>query len=88
MPGHAIEIFGCEITESKAVTNKLIKLNLDSIDGRLILTADGAYPNGATKYHCAVIVSIVQSNRTGIGMSYAYCWPHDPDLERRRSTAR
>jgi len=34
-PGQLLKIYGCQITDSKIVTDKLVKFDLDSIAGRL-----------------------------------------------------
>jgi hypothetical protein len=86
-PGELIKIDGCEITESKVVTDKLVKFDLDSIEGRLSFFGDGRYPHGAEKYICGIAIAITQGGRTGLSLSHIECWPHDPSRERRRAVA-
>ena len=85
-PGELIRIYGYEISESKAVTDKLVKFALDSIEGRLSFFEDGRYPHGAEKYICGIAIAITQGGRTGLSMSHVDCWPHDPSRESRRVT--
>ena len=84
-PGEQIRIYSCELTESKAVTDKLMKFGLDSIEGRLSFFQDGRYPHGAEKYTCGIAIAITQGGRTGLSMSHVECWPHDPSRELRRA---
>lgn len=84
-PGQPLMIYSYEISESKTVTDKLVKLDLDSIDGRLSFFEDGRYPHGAEKYTCGIAISITQDGRTGLSMSHVECWPHDSSRERRRA---
>jgi hypothetical protein len=86
-PGKLLKIYGCEITGSTRVTDKLVKLGLDSIEGRLSFFEDGRYPHGAEKYTCGIAVAISQGGRTGLSLSHIECWPHDPSRERRRAGA-
>jgi hypothetical protein len=86
-PGELIRIYSCEITDSKLVTDKLVKFNLDSIEGRLSFFEDGRYPHGAEKYTCGIAIAITQDGRTGMSMSHVECWPHDPSRELRRASA-
>ena len=83
-PGQLLKIHGCEITDSKVVTDKLVKYGLDSIEGRLSFFEDGRYPHGAEKYTCGIAIAITQGGRTGLSLSHIECWPHDPSCERRR----
>lgn len=85
-PGELLRIYGCEITDSKTVTDKLMKFGLDSIEGRLSFFEDGRYPHGAEKYTCGIAIAITQGGRTGLGLSHVECWPHDATRERRRAT--
>jgi hypothetical protein len=80
-PGQLIRIYSCELTGSTIVTNKLVKLDLDSIEGRLSFFEDGRYPHGAAKYTCGIAIAITQGGRTGMSMSHIECWPHDPSRE-------
>jgi hypothetical protein len=82
-----IRIYGCEITASNVVTDKLIRFGLDSIEGRLSFFEDGRYPHGAEKYTCGITIAITQGGRTGLSLSHIECWPHDPSRERRRAGA-
>jgi hypothetical protein len=86
-PGQLIRINGCEVTDSKAVTDKLVKFGLDSIEGRLSFFEDGRYPHGAEKYTCGIAIAITQGGRTGLSLRHVECWPHDPSRERRRAAA-
>lgn len=85
IPGELIKIYGCEISNSKIVTEKLVGLGLDSIDGRLSFFEDGRYPHGAEKFTCGIAIAITQDGRTGLSMRHVECWPHDPARERRRA---
>jgi hypothetical protein len=86
-PGELIRIYGSEITDSKAVSDKLVKFGLDSIEGRLSFFEDGRYPNGAEKYTCGIAIAITQDGRTGLSLSHVECWPHNSSRERRRASA-
>ena len=86
-PGELLRIYSCEVTNSKIVTDKLVKFNLDSIEGRLSFFEDGRYPHGAEKYTCGIAIAITQDGGTGLSMSHVECWPHDPFRERRRAAA-
>jgi hypothetical protein len=87
VPGQLLRIYGCEITDSKTVTDKLVKFGLDSIEGRLSFFEDGRYPHGPDKYTCGIAIAITQGGRTGLSLSHVECWLHDPSRERRRSAA-
>ena len=84
-PGRLIKIYGCEITGSNVVTEKLVKFNLDSIEGRLSFFEDGRFPHGVEKFTCGIAIAITQDSRTGLSLSHIECWPHDPSRERRRA---
>ena len=84
-PGELIRIYSCEVTNSKVGADKLVKFDLDSIEGRLSFFEDGRYPNGAEKYTCGIAIAITQGSRTGLSMSHVECWPHDALRERRRA---
>src|SRR5688500_13544063 len=84
-PGKLLCIYSCEISDSKVVTDKLVKFDLDSIEGRLSFVEDGRYPHGAEKYTCGIAIAITQGGRTGLSMSHVECWPHDPTREQRRA---
>ena len=84
-PGQLITIDGCEITNSKVVTDKLVKFGLDSIEGRLSYFEDGRYPAGAERYTCGIAIAITQGGRTGLSLSHVECRPHDPSREHRRA---
>jgi hypothetical protein len=86
-PGELLRIYSSEITNSKVVTDKLVKFNLDSIEGRLSFFEDGRYPHGAEKYTCGIAIAVTQGGRTGLSISHVACWPHDPFRERRRAAA-
>src|SRR3954453_18329672 len=85
-PGEFLRIYSAEISDSKALTDKLLKFRLDSIEGRLSFFEDGRYPHGAEKYTCGIAIAVTQGGRTGLSMSHVECWPHDPSRERRRAT--
>jgi hypothetical protein len=84
-PGQLLRIYGCEVTDSKVVTDKLVKFGLDSIEGRLSFFEDGRYPHGAEKYTCGIAIAITQGGRTGLNLSHVECWPHDSSREHRRA---
>jgi hypothetical protein len=84
-PGQLIKIYGCEISGSNVVTDKLVKFDLDLIEGRLSFFEDGRYSHGAAKYTCGIAIAITQDGRTGLSLSHIECWPHDPSRERRRA---
>lgn len=86
-PGEPITIFGYEISDSKEITEKLVKYKLDSIEGRISFFEDGRYAHGLEKYTCGIALAITQDGRTGLTMSHVECWPHDPAQERRRAVA-
>ena len=86
-PGEMLRIHGYEISESKTVTDKLVKHNLDSIEGRLSFFEDGRYPHGAEKYTCGIAIAVTQDGRTGMSISHVECWPHDPSRELRSRRA-
>lgn len=81
-PGQIIKIYSCELNFSQAVTEKLVKFNLDSIEGRLSFFEDGRYADGADKYTCGLTIAITQDGRTGLSIAHTACWPHDPRRER------
>ena len=64
LPGQLIKIYGCEIGDSKVVTDKLVTLGLDSIEGRLSFFEDGRYPHGVEKFTCGIAIAITQGGRT------------------------
>jgi hypothetical protein len=84
-PGRLIKIYGCEVSDSRVVTDKLVKFELDSIEGRLSFFEDGRYPHGAEKWTCGIAIAITQGGRTGLSLSHIECWPHDPRRELRRA---
>ncbi|MBA3484846.1 MAG: hypothetical protein H0T51_23860 [Pirellulales bacterium] len=86
LPGELLRIYGCEISGSREVTDKLVKLDLDSIEGRLSFFEDGRYLHGAEKITCGIAIAITQDGRTGLAMSHVECWPHDALRESRRAT--
>jgi hypothetical protein len=86
-PGMPLHISSYEISDSKLVTDKLLKLGLDSIEGRLSFFEDGRYPHGAEKFTCGIAIAITQGGRTGMSISHVECWSHDPTRESRRATA-
>jgi hypothetical protein len=86
-PGELLRIYAYEISESIIVTDKLVKHNLDSIEGRLSFFEDGRYPHGAEKYTCGIAIAVTQDGRTGMSISHVECWPHDSSRERRRAVA-
>ena len=86
-PGRAITINGCEVTDSKRVTDKLVKFGIESIEGRLSFFEDGRYSDGKEKYKCGIAVAVTQGGRTGMSMTHVECSPHDPSREFRRHLA-
>ncbi len=84
-PGQLIKIYGYEITDSKVVTDKLVKFGLDPIEGRMSFFEDGHFPHGAARYWCSIVSAITQGGRTGMSLTHFYCWPNDPSRERRRA---
>jgi len=84
-PGQLIRIYSCELTDSTVVTEKLVKFNLDAIEGRLSFFQDGRYSDGTQKYTCGISIAIVQGRRVGMNMWYVSCWPHDERRENRRA---
>lgn len=85
-PGKPLRIHCYKISQPEVVTDKLIKFDIDSIEGRLSFFVDGRYPHGAEKYTCGIAIAITQAGRTGLSMSHVECWPHDPSREMRRVT--
>ncbi len=83
-PGELLRIGSCELTNSTQVTNKLVKFNLDSIEGQLSFFEDGRYSHGAEKFTCGIAIAVTQGGRTGLSMSHVECWSHDEKRERRR----
>jgi hypothetical protein len=79
-----LKIYGFEISDSKVVTDKLVKFDLDSIEGRLSFFEEGRYPHGAEKYTCGIAIAITQGGRAGLSLSHVECWPHDASREHRR----
>jgi hypothetical protein len=75
-PGELLRIYSCEITNSKVVTDKLVKFDLDSIEGRMSFFEDGRYPDGAERYTCGIAIAVTQGGRTGLSISHVECWPH------------
>ena len=86
-PGEEISIYGHLISESSEVTQKLVKCDLDSIEGRISFFDDGRYPDGTERYTCGIAIAVTQGNRTGMSMSHVSCWPHDRSRESRRAKA-
>lgn len=84
-PGKPVFIDGREITDSSRVTNKLLKLQIDTIDGRIAFDVNGHYPDGADKYTCNVVVAISQCGQTVSATRSVECWAHDPARESRRA---
>jgi hypothetical protein len=84
--GELLRIYGYEISESKTVTEKLVKFGLDSIEGRLSFFEDGRYPHGAEKYTCGISIAVTQQGRAGLSISHVECWPHDASREQRRTS--
>lgn len=70
-PGRIIKIYGFEITDSKIITEMLVKFDLDSIEGRVSFFEDGRYPHGAEKFTCGIAIAITQGGRTGLSMSHS-----------------
>jgi hypothetical protein len=87
IPGELIRIYSCELSDSTLVTEKLVKFDLDSIEGRLSFFPDRRYPDGVDRYTCGIAIAISQGGRIGMSMCYCACWPHDPKRELRRAVA-
>lgn len=87
VPGELIRISGCELNGSRRITDKLVKLNLDWIEGRLLFVLSGHYSLHTNKYMCAIAVAAGQCNRVGMCLTHVECWPHDPKRERRRGVS-
>lgn len=83
-PGELIRICNCVISESNVVTDKLVKFDLNSIEGCLSFSKEGQYSDGADKFKCWVSIAITQDGRTGIAMKHTECWSHDELRESRR----
>lgn len=81
-PGQPIQIDSREICGSRAVTDKLAKFRLDTIEVRLSFFEDGRYPHGSARYTCGIAIAITQDRRTGLYVGHTACWPHDPRRER------
>lgn len=84
-PGRPVFIDGSEVTDSSRVTNKLLKLQIDTIDGRIAFVVNGHYPDGTDKYTCSVVVAISQCGQTVSATRSVECWAHDPARESRRA---
>ncbi len=82
-PGEIIRIYSYELSESKVITDKLVRHDLDSIEGRLSFFRDGRYPDGSQKFTCGISIAVTQSGRTGMYLCHVECWPHDWTKERR-----
>src|ERR1700744_4890326 len=50
--GELIHVIKYEISESKKITEKLVKFKLDSIDGRISCFQEGRYPRNGENYTC------------------------------------
>ena len=82
-PGELLRIHNYDLLGSRAVTDKLVKHNLNSIEGRLSFFEDGRYPSGSKKYTCGIAIAVTQDGRTGMYICHVECWAHDPRIERR-----
>jgi hypothetical protein len=82
-PGEALRIYSYEVLDSKTITDKLVKHNLSTIEGRLSFFEDGRYPSGSKKYTCGIAIAVTQDGRTGMYICHVECWSHDPKFERR-----
>lgn len=87
IPGEVIRIHGCEITDSRRVTDKLVKFKVDLIEGRLSFFDDGCYGDGTQRYACSIAVAVTQGDRTGVATSQVQCRPHDASRESQRASA-
>jgi len=83
-PGEIIRIASRELSDSRVVTDKLVKFALSGIEGRFSFFADGRYPDGTEMYTCGIAIAVTQDGRTGLSISHIECWPHDAKRERRR----
>lgn len=86
-PGEPLKIGGYELSASKEITDKLVKHDLDAIEGILTFSKNGRYPSGATKYSCSISIAVSQKGRIGLGFRQTECWSHHPKRESRRATA-
>lgn len=84
VPGNAIRIGSCDLSDSNRVTDKLVKLGIDSIEVRLSFIEAGHYPDGAARYNCGIAVAVTQGGRTGMSICHTECWPHDSSRESQR----
>src|SRR6478609_2261509 len=76
-PGQLLKIYGCEITGSKFVTDKLVQFGPDNRRASFVLRGR-RYPYGAEKFTCGIAIATTQGGRTGLSQSHIECWPHDP----------
>lgn len=86
-PGEMLRIGSREVTGSRAVTDKLVKFELDTIEGRLTFLPDGRFPDGTERFTCIIAIAISQAGRTGLSVGHVHCWPHDGLRESRRADA-
>lgn len=86
-PGEPLKIGGYELSGSKEITAKLVRHDLDAIEGILTFSENGCYPSGATKFACSILIAVSKKGRTGLGFRQTECWSHNPKRESRRSTA-
>jgi hypothetical protein len=84
-PGKSILIHNYEISSSQEISNKLVKFNLDSIEGCLSFFENGyCYADGTPMCICSISIAVTQGGRTGMSISHVQCRPHDPLREERR----
>lgn len=84
--GRPITIAGHEISESRCVTDKLAKFNLDALRGAISFAPTGSLLFGAEKYICTVSLAVLRTGRLGFGTASTACWPHDPLRKSRRAS--
>jgi len=86
-PGEPLTIGGYELSGSSEVSAKLVRHDLDAIEGLLTFSENGRYPSGATKYTCSISIAVSQDGRIGLGLRQTECWSHHPKRVMRRATA-
>ncbi len=94
VPRELIHIYGCDINDSRRISDKAIIAQANAIAGRVWFERIGRYDGwwgrkqlDADKYTCSIAIAITQGNRIGMGVTRVLCWPHDPHLERRRGVS-
>lgn len=70
-PGEVLWIYGYEISNSRAVTDKLVKLGLDSIEGRMSFLPQGQFPNGTESTSAVSRLRLLKTE--GLGSACVMC---------------